>query len=69
MDGWRAVLGPADVHAAVVELDLVPLQIAHLRGSQSMTIGDQDHGGAQRHLTVQFTMVEAIGLLPAKPLI
>jgi hypothetical protein len=30
---------------------------------------DQDHGGAQRHLTVQFTMVEAIGLLPAKPLI
>src|SRR5436190_22009515 len=44
MDGWRAVLGPADMHAALVELDLVPLEIADLRGSQSMTIGDQDHG-------------------------
>src|SRR5437870_12409685 len=44
MDGWRAVLGPADVHAAVVELDLVPLEIADLRGSESMTIGDQVHG-------------------------
>jgi glutamate mutase epsilon subunit len=44
MDGWRAVLGPADVHAAVVELDLMPLEIADLRGSKSMTIGDQDHG-------------------------
>jgi hypothetical protein len=30
MDGWRAVLGPADVHAALVELDLMPLEIAHL---------------------------------------
>src|SRR6266566_9747354 len=44
MDGWRAVLGPADMHAALVELDLMPLEIADLRGSQSMTIGDQDHG-------------------------
>ena len=35
---------PADVHAAVVQLDLMPLEIAHLRGSQSVTIGDQDHG-------------------------
>ena len=33
-----------DVHAALVELDLVPLEIADLRSSQSMTIGDQDHG-------------------------
>ena len=44
MDGWRAVLGPADVHAAVVQLDLMPLEIADLGGSQSMTIGDQNHG-------------------------
>src|SRR5262245_2364075 len=44
MDGWRAVLGPADVHAALVQLNLVPLQIADLRGPQSMTVGDQDHG-------------------------
>jgi hypothetical protein len=44
MDGWRAVLGPADVHAALVELDLMPLEIAYLRGSQSVTIGRQDHG-------------------------
>src|SRR6185436_1753115 len=44
MDGWRAVLGPADMHAALVELDLMPLEIADLRGSQSVTIGDQDHG-------------------------
>ncbi len=34
-----------------------------------MTIGDKEHGRTQPHLTVQFTMVEAIGLLPAKPLI
>src|SRR6516225_4470935 len=44
MDGWRAVLGPADVHAALVYLDLMPLEIAYLRSSQSVTIGDQDHG-------------------------
>src|SRR4029077_11210868 len=44
MDGWRAVLGPADVHAALVELDLMPLEIADLRGPQSVTVGDQDHG-------------------------
>ena len=44
MDGWRAVLGPADVHAALVELDLVPVEIADLRGSQSVTVGDQNHG-------------------------
>src|SRR5262249_13015179 len=44
MDGWRAVLGPADVHAALVKLDLVPLEIADLRGSQSVTVRDQDHG-------------------------
>src|SRR5262245_55393265 len=44
MDGWRAVLGPADVHAALIELDLMPLEITGLGGPQSMTVGDQDHG-------------------------
>ena len=34
-----------------------------------MTIGDQDHGAALRATTVQFTMIEAIGRLPVKPLI
>src|SRR5262245_51048608 len=48
MDGWRAVLGPADVHAALVQLNLVPLELAHLRSSQSVTIGDQDHGRISR---------------------
>src|SRR3954447_18776967 len=44
MNRWRAVLGPADVHAALVQLDLVPLEIADLGGSKSVTMGDQDHG-------------------------
>jgi hypothetical protein len=44
MDRWRAVLGPADVHAAVVYFNLMPLEIADLRGPQSVTVGDQDHG-------------------------
>src|SRR5262245_42816085 len=44
MDRWRAVLGPADVHPALVQLDLMPLEIADLRGLQSVTVGDQDHG-------------------------
>src|SRR5262245_35495246 len=44
MDGWCAVLGPADVYAALVELDLMPFEIANLRGPQSVTVGDQDHG-------------------------
>ena len=35
---------PCGLHAALVELDLMPLEIADLRGPQSVTIGDQDHG-------------------------
>src|SRR5262249_23084480 len=27
-----------------IKLDLMPLQVAHLRGSEAVTIGDQDHG-------------------------
>src|SRR5262249_60205210 len=39
-----SVLGPADVEAPRIQLDLRPLQIAQLRGPQSMPIADQDHG-------------------------
>ena len=43
MDAGRSVLGPVDVHSALVELDLVPLQVAQLGRSQAVTVGDQDH--------------------------
>ena len=33
-----------NVEAALGELDLLPLQVAHLRRPQTMAIGDQDHG-------------------------
>src|SRR5215471_13814762 len=33
-----------NVQAALGELDLLPLQVAHLRGPETMAIGDQDHG-------------------------
>src|SRR5262245_21702474 len=52
MDGWRAVLGPADVHAALIWLDLMPLEIADLRGPQSVTVGDQDHGRVSMSVAV-----------------
>src|SRR5262249_50347215 len=32
------------VQAALGELDLLPLQVAHLRGPQTVAIGDKDHG-------------------------
>jgi hypothetical protein len=32
------------VQASFRQLDLMPLQVAQLRGPQPMTIGDQDHG-------------------------
>src|SRR5262245_6487777 len=32
------------MQAALGELDLLPLQVAHLRGAQAMTVGHQDHG-------------------------
>jgi hypothetical protein len=31
------------MQAALVQLDLMPLQVAHLRSSHPMTISDQDH--------------------------
>jgi len=33
-----------NVQATPGQLDLLPLQVAHLRGPQTVTIGDQDHG-------------------------
>src|SRR6516165_8710035 len=33
-----------NVQAALGELDLLPLQVAHLGGPQTVAIGDQDHG-------------------------
>jgi hypothetical protein len=42
---WRSLLGSADVQPALVELDLMPLQIAHLGASQAMSVGHEDHGG------------------------
>ena len=32
MRGWRAVLGPADVHGCGFEVDLLPAEVDHLRG-------------------------------------
>ena len=39
-----SVLDPVNVEAALGEFDMLPLQVADLRGPQTMAIGDQDHG-------------------------
>ena len=39
-----SVLDPVNVEAALGELDLLPLQVADLRGPQAVAIGDKDHG-------------------------
>src|SRR5262245_24462563 len=44
MDAFCAAFGAANVQPALVKLDLMPLQIAHFRSAQAMTIGNQDHG-------------------------
>src|SRR6266487_1382553 len=43
--GRRAALAPADVQTAGIQFDLMPLEIADLRGAQAVPVGDQDHGG------------------------
>jgi len=43
MDARRAFLGPTDMQSASIKLDLMPLQVAHLRSSEAVTIGNQDH--------------------------
>src|SRR5262249_26767663 len=35
---------PVNVQAALGQFDLLPLQVAHLGGPQTVAIGDQDHG-------------------------
>ena len=39
-----SVLDPVNVQAALGQLDLLPLQVAGLRGPQTVAIGDKDHG-------------------------
>jgi hypothetical protein len=44
MDAGDSILHPVNVQAALGELDLLPLQVANLGGSQAMAVGDQHHG-------------------------
>src|SRR5260221_14436428 len=44
MHARNPVLDAVNVEAALGQLDLLPLQVADLRGPQAMTVGDQDHG-------------------------
>src|SRR5215831_3082420 len=44
MYAGNPVLDPVNVQAAFGSLDLLPLQVADLRGSQAVPIRDQDHG-------------------------
>src|SRR5262245_42067338 len=44
MYAGNAVLDAVNVQAALGQFDLVPLQVADLRGPQTVAVGDQDHG-------------------------
>src|SRR5262249_23948188 len=44
VDAGHSVLDPVNVEAALGELDLLPSQVAGLRGPQTMAIGHKDHG-------------------------
>ena len=44
MYAGNPVLDTVNVKAALGELDLLPLQVAHLGGAQAMAVGHQDHG-------------------------
>ena len=44
MSAIGTILGPPHMDAAGVQLDLRPFQIAQLRGTQAVTIGNQDRG-------------------------
>src|SRR5262245_12772308 len=44
VDAGDSILHPVNVEAALGELDLLPLQVADLRGPQTMAIGHKDHG-------------------------
>src|SRR6516162_2911341 len=44
MYAGNPILDTVNVQAALGEFDLLPSQVAHLRGPQTVSIGDQDHG-------------------------
>ena len=44
MYAGNPVLDPVNVQAALGEFDLLPLEVADLRGSQAVAVDDQDHG-------------------------
>src|SRR5258708_24142199 len=44
MHARNPVLDAVNVQATLGQLDLLPLQVAGLRGPQAMAVGDQDHG-------------------------
>jgi hypothetical protein len=44
VDAGNPVLDAVNVKAALGQFDLLPLQVADLRGPQTVAIGDQDHG-------------------------
>jgi len=44
VDAGNPILDTVNVKAALGQLDLLPLQVAHLGGPQAVAIGDQDHG-------------------------
>src|SRR5262249_43311348 len=56
MHARRPLLASADVQAAGSKLDLVPLQIADLRGAQAMPIREQDHRRIAMAVTAGFPL-------------
>ena len=44
MYAGNPVLDTVNVQATLGQLDLLPLQVAHLGGPQTVAVGDQDHG-------------------------
>jgi hypothetical protein len=44
MHAGNPVLDAVNVKAALGQFDLLPLQVADLRCSKTVSIGDQDHG-------------------------
>src|SRR5262249_25597778 len=44
-----------NVEAALGQLDLLPLQVADLRGPQAMAVGDQDHGRVAMPIAAMLT--------------
>ena len=45
MDGINPALGPPDMQAARLKLDIVPAQTDQLGRPEAVAIGDQDRGG------------------------